>query len=64
MGALWDGKSACPYLFRRLENQEKKGTSMDILTVSHLTKVYGEGEAATRALDDVSFTVADRKSVV
>ena len=63
MGALWDGKSACPYLFRRLENQEKKGTSMDILTVSHLTKVYGEGEAATRALDDVSFTVAEGEFV-
>lgn len=63
MGALWGGKNACPYLFRRLENQEKKGTSMDILTVSHLTKVYGEGEAATRALDDVSFTVAEGEFV-
>ncbi|WP_165170366.1 MULTISPECIES: ABC transporter ATP-binding protein [unclassified Adlercreutzia] len=31
---------------------------MDILTVSHLTKVYGEGASATRALDDVSFSVA------
>lgn len=30
---------------------------MEILNVSHLTKVYGEGEAATRALDDVSFAV-------
>lgn len=30
---------------------------MDILTVSHLTKVYGDGPSATRALDDVSFSV-------
>ena len=36
---------------------------MDILTVSHLTKVYGEGEAATRALDDVSFSVAEGEFV-
>lgn len=36
---------------------------MDILTVSHLTKIYGEGEAATRALDDVSFTVAEGEFV-
>ncbi len=28
---------------------------MEILSVSHLTKIYGEGETATRALDDVSF---------
>ena len=30
---------------------------MDILSIEHLTKVYGTGEAATHALDDVSFTV-------
>ncbi len=36
---------------------------MDILTVSNLTKVYGEGEAATRAIDDVSFTVAEGEFV-
>lgn len=30
---------------------------MDILSVQHLTKVYGEGPQATRALDDVTFTV-------
>jgi len=30
---------------------------MDILSIEHLTKVYGAGEAATHALDDVSFTV-------
>ena len=30
---------------------------MDILTVKNLTKVYGKGEAATRALDDVSFSI-------
>ena len=32
---------------------------MDILTVERLTKVYGKGETATRALDDVSFSVAE-----
>ena len=31
---------------------------MDILRVSHLTKTYGAGDTAVRALDDVSFTVA------
>ncbi|HIZ45861.1 MAG TPA: ABC transporter ATP-binding protein [Candidatus Olsenella pullistercoris] len=31
---------------------------MDILEVSHLTKTYGAGDTAVRALDDVSFTVA------
>ena len=36
---------------------------MDILTVSNLTKVYGEGEAATRAIDDVSFTGAEGEFV-
>ena len=36
---------------------------MDILTVSHLTKVYGEGPAATRALDDVTFSVAEGEFV-
>ncbi len=36
---------------------------MDILTVSHLTKIYGEGENATRALDDVSFTVREGEFV-
>lgn len=30
---------------------------MDILSIEHLTKTYGAGEAATHALDDVSFTV-------
>lgn len=32
---------------------------MDILSVEHLSKVYGQGEAETRALDNVSFTVAE-----
>lgn len=36
---------------------------MDILTVSHLTKVYGTGVAATRALDDVSLTVQEGEFV-
>ena len=30
---------------------------MDILTASHLTKVYGTGEQAVRALDDVSLSL-------
>lgn len=36
---------------------------MDILTVSHLTKVYGEGETATVALNDVSLSVAEGEFV-
>ena len=36
---------------------------MDILTISHLTKVYGEGEQATCALDDVSFSIAEGEFV-
>ena len=36
---------------------------MDIITVQHLTKVYGTGPAATRALDDVSFSVAEGEYV-
>ena len=31
---------------------------MDILRVDHLTKTYGTGDTAVRALDDVSFSVA------
>lgn len=31
---------------------------MDLLSVDHLTKVYGQGETALRALDDVSFSIA------
>ena len=30
---------------------------MELLKVDGISKIYGEGEAATRALDDVSFTV-------
>ena len=30
---------------------------MNILEVSHLTKIYGKGETAVKALDDVSFCV-------
>ena len=30
---------------------------MNILSIEHLTKVYGSGDTAVRALDDVSFTV-------
>ncbi len=30
---------------------------MNILSIEHLTKVYGTGDTAVRALDDVSFTI-------
>ena len=30
---------------------------MEILKVEHLSKIYGKGETAVRALDDISFTV-------
>ena len=30
---------------------------MDILQIEHLTKTYGSGDTAVRALDDVSFSV-------
>lgn len=36
---------------------------MDILTVSHLTKVYGTGANVTCALDNVSFTVKEGEFV-
>ncbi|WP_102374063.1 ABC transporter ATP-binding protein [Raoultibacter massiliensis] len=36
---------------------------MDIITVQHLTKVYGSGPASTRALDDVSFSIAEGEYV-
>lgn len=32
---------------------------MEILSVNHLIKIYGDGETATRALDDVSFSVEE-----
>jgi putative ABC transport system ATP-binding protein len=31
--------------------------NMDILTIEHLSKVYGKGETAVKALDDISFSV-------
>lgn len=36
---------------------------MDILTVEHLSKVYGTESAEVRALDDVSFSVAEGEFV-
>ena len=38
--------------------QAIEGSSMDILSIEHLTKVYGTGPAAVRALDDVSLSIA------
>ena len=32
---------------------------MDILNIQHLTKVYGKGDCATRALDDVALSVPE-----
>ena len=32
---------------------------MDILTVEHLTKIYGQGVSATKALDDVSLSITE-----
>ena len=34
---------------------------MDILNIQHLTKVYGKGDCATRALDDVTLSVPEGK---
>lgn len=31
---------------------------MEVLTIEHLTKIYGKGDTAVRALDDVSFSVS------
>lgn len=31
---------------------------MEILTIEHLTKIYGKGDTAVRALDNVSFSVS------
>lgn len=30
---------------------------MEILTIENLSKIYGTGESAVKALDDVSFSV-------
>ena len=37
---------------------------MDILKIEHLSKVYGKGETAVKALDDVSFSVKKGEFVV
>ncbi len=36
---------------------------MDLLKVEHLTKIYGKGENAVKAVDDVSFTVPQGQMV-
>jgi putative ABC transport system ATP-binding protein len=36
---------------------------MDILSIQHLSKVYGKGDCQTRALDDVSLTIASGEFV-
>ena len=50
------GNPARGYLYGR-KKTARKGEIMKILEVSHLTKVYGKGETAVKALDDVSFSV-------
>lgn len=50
------GTPARGYLYGR-KGMARKGEIMKILEVSHLTKIYGKGETAVKALDDVSFTV-------
>lgn len=37
---------------------------MDLLKIEHLSKVYGKGETAVKALDDVSFSVKKGEFVV
>lgn len=39
------------------------GTDMSMLTVSHLTKIYGQGASQTIALDDVSFAIEEGEFV-
>lgn len=36
---------------------------MDILAIEHLTKVYGSGPTALKALDDVSLSIAQGEFV-
>ncbi len=50
------GNPARAYLYGR-KKTARKGEIMKILEVSHLTKIYGKGETAVKALDDVSFSV-------
>lgn len=50
-------------VIRIADHSKREDCGMDILTVSHLTKIYGEGAASTKALDDVSFTVAEGEFV-
>lgn len=50
--------SRCHKAARQNETANQHPTPDYILTIQHLTKIYGEGETATRALDDVSFSVA------
>ena len=40
-----------------VNRSERNGNVMEILRVEHLKKIYGEGENAVHALDDVSFSV-------
>ena len=52
-----------PILFRRLGNQEKKGIRYGYSHRQPLDEDLREGEAATRALDDVSFSVQEGEFV-
>ena len=46
-----------------MDDEESDPTGETVLAVDGLTKVYGDGETAVRAVDDVSFSV-DRGEVV
>ena len=35
----------------------KRRYKLEILRVEHLSKIYGSGETAVKALDDISFSV-------
>ena len=63
MDALGGGNGGPPYLSRRLGNQEKKGIWHGHFDGQPLDEDLREGEAATRALDDVSFSVEEGEFV-
>ena len=44
-------------MLKKVEQSRRKDIMMEILRVEHLNKIYGSGDTAVHALDDVSFTV-------
>ena len=45
------------FMLKKVEQSRRKDIMMEILRVEHLNKIYGSGDTAVHALDDVSFTV-------